>query len=127
MAITTRKVERRNNRLSDCGCGGQRQLSGLSNQQANEIQKYIDHLQGKLSQPNISPSYRQELEAEKAKYEAELRKALGNNSGGMSGGGNGGSDEKNFLTRDDVISGVPNWAVGGGAILLAYIAYQAAT
>lgn len=116
--------------LNDCGCG--RSLSGLHDT-LSELEQYVRVVREKLSKETI-PARRAELEQELNRYEGLLREELSkinlpnttptvprpnapqqNSSSGS---------EKNFLTEESIISGVPNWMVAAGAIAAGYVVYE---
>lgn len=134
---------RGNTALADCGCGcggakPQQQLSngyrrrrrGLSD--AKELQEYISIIREKLATETV-PQKRAELEQELQRYEGLLREELAQLSipgvpqNVPQGAPQHNSDEKSFLTDDSLISGVPNWVVGLGAVAAGYAVYELAS
>jgi hypothetical protein len=133
--------------LADCGCGQQQQPQQLSNgyhrrrggrrrrglsdekdQYAQEIEAYVKKLKQQMSElPADAKEAREIYEKEIKRYEGQLREMTGTGGNPAPATQNGSSSEESFLTKDSLISGVPNWAVGAGAIVLGYVAYEMAT
>jgi hypothetical protein len=142
--------------LNDCGCGcggaktsqpqqlsgyhrKKRRRRGLSDDttpQIQEIESYLAQLRKKL-QTTTLPAAREQLKEEITRYEGILQKELSDLQNAnerrtlsksiedIKNGGNG-NTEKNFLTDDNIISGVPNWAVGIGAAAAVWLAVELA-